>query len=149
VIFLLLKVIPEISKLYGSSKLPEITVFVLDISKNVQNNIGLILAVAFALPIGFTFLYRIPSFRDFWDPLVLKIPLFGTLAVRSSVSRFSRTLATLVSSGVPLLTSKVYQTSFIGGERREKHCRWTFSFGPFSSYGDPYDWNRRNDGPLG
>ncbi len=104
VIFLLLKVIPEISKLYGSSKLPEITVFVLDISKNVQNNIGMILAVAFALPMGFTFLYRIPSFREFWDPLVLKIPLFGTLAVRSSVSRFSTTLATLVSSGVPLLT---------------------------------------------
>jgi type IV pilus assembly protein PilC len=51
-----------------------------------------------------TALNRVSKFRDFWDPIVLKIPLFGTLAMRAAVARFSRTLSTLVSSGVPLLT---------------------------------------------
>lgn len=102
--FLLVKVIPEISKLYGTSKLPDITVFVLNLSKNVQDNFLIILGVVVGFPVLLTFLYRMPSVREIWDPIVLKIPLFGTLALRSAVARFSRTLSTLVSSGVPLLT---------------------------------------------
>ncbi len=104
VIFLLLKVIPEISKLYGSSKLPEITLFVLDLSGWIQSHFINIIGVAVAIPFGFVFLYRRPEFREVWDPIVLRMPLFGALAVRSSVARFSRTLSTLVASGVPLLT---------------------------------------------
>lgn len=103
VIFLLIKVIPEISKLYGSKKLPEITLIVLELSKWFQDNILFLLGSAVLLPIIMTFTYRLDSFRDFWDPIILRFPLFGPLAVRSAVARFSRTLATLVASGVPLL----------------------------------------------
>jgi len=101
--FLLVKVIPEISKLYGNNKLPDLTVFVLGISSWIQNHFTLIIAVAIGTPLSMSAIYRISAFRDIWDPLVLRMPLFGSLAVRSAVARFARTLGTLVSSGVSLL----------------------------------------------
>lgn len=101
--FLLVKVIPEISKLYGSSKLPDLTIFVLGISAWVQSHFVLLLGVAIGTPFCISAIYRVSAFREFWDPFLLKIPLFGTLVMRSAVARFTRTLGTLVSSGVSLL----------------------------------------------
>jgi len=103
VVFLLIKVIPEISKLYGSSKLPDITVMVLNLSNWFQTNLIILVIGIVATPIAIMFVYRFDAFRDVWDPIVLRTPLFGQLAVRSAVARFSRTLSTLVASGVPLL----------------------------------------------
>jgi type IV pilus assembly protein PilC len=60
-------------------------------------------AAGFVFMIGMAFLYRMPSFREGWDRLVVRIPLFGSLIRKASIARFTRTLATLVSSGVPLL----------------------------------------------
>lgn len=105
VIFLLLKVIPEISKLYGTNKLPDITVFVLGLANWVQNNVTLIFLTAVGIPVGIAFLYKMQAFRVVWDPIVLRLPIFGQLVVRASVARFARTLSTLVASGVPLLTA--------------------------------------------
>jgi len=105
VIFLLIKVIPEISKLYGSNKLPDITVAVLNFSKGFQENLSLIFGAIIVVPLGMIVLYRVSKFREFWDPIVLRIPLFGALAMRAAVARFARTLSTLVSSGVPLLAA--------------------------------------------
>lgn len=104
VVFLLIKVIPEISKLYGTNKLPEITILVLNLSAWIQTNFMILLAGMISTPILIMLLYQSASFRDKWDPIVLRLPLFGALAVRSAVARFARTLSTLVASGVPLLT---------------------------------------------
>ena len=103
-IFLLVKVIPEVAKLYGNNKLPELTQLVLSISKIVQDNIILILFFLFGLPIATVFLIKVKAVRQVLDPLLLRVPLFGTLIIRSAVARFSRTLSTLIGSGVPLLT---------------------------------------------
>lgn len=105
VIFLLINVIPEISKLYGSNKLPDITVAVLNFSKDFQENLSLIFGAIIVVPLAMIALYKVSKFREFWDPIVLRIPLFGALAMRAAVARFSRTLSTLVSSGVPLLAA--------------------------------------------
>jgi type IV pilus assembly protein PilC len=106
-IFLLIKVIPEVAKLYSSSnaQLPVLTVFVLGISGWVQKNILMMLGVIIGAFVGFRVLYQRPEFREIYDPFVLKVPLFGPLIKKSSIARFTRTLGTLVSSGVPLLTA--------------------------------------------
>jgi hypothetical protein len=106
-IFLLIKVIPEVAKLYSSSnaQLPVLTVFVLGISGWVQKNILTMLGALAGVFIGFKVLYKRPEFREIYDPFVLKLPLFGALIKKSSIARFTRTLGTLVSSGVPLLTA--------------------------------------------
>jgi type IV pilus assembly protein PilC len=104
-IFLLVKVVPEIAKLYaeGNAKLPELTVLVMSLSKWVQANFMAVIGVASTLLIGGSVLYKLPRFRELFDPLALKMPLIGSLILRSAVAQLTRTLGTLVSSGVPLI----------------------------------------------
>jgi type IV pilus assembly protein PilC len=105
-IFLLVKVIPEVAKLYsqGNAKMPELTVFVMGLSDwfvaNVQYIIGGAAGTAFAVAT----LYQVEAFRQFFDPLILKVPLFGGLILKSAVAQMTRTMATLVQAGVPLLS---------------------------------------------
>jgi general secretion pathway protein F len=49
--------------------------------------------------------FRSPKGRPVWDRFVLKAPIFGSLMRLLAISRFSRTLATLLKSGVPLLVA--------------------------------------------
>jgi type IV pilus assembly protein PilC len=105
ILVLLLKVLPEVAKLYGSRPLPPITVMVLDISKFVQNNYFFIMVVIGGAGFGMSSLLKYPPFRKVFDPILIKIPIAGTLALRSGVAQFTRTLGTLVASGVPLLTA--------------------------------------------
>lgn len=104
-VFLLLKVVPEIAKMYseGNAKLPELTVIVMDISGWVQVNYLYIFGTLGAIFFGGSALFRLPSFREFFDPLLLKVPLVGGLVIKSAVAQLTRTLGTLVQSGVPLI----------------------------------------------
>ncbi len=52
---------------------------------------------------GFKFISRTPAGRATIDRIALRAPLFGDLTRKSSISRFARTLGTLVTSGVPIL----------------------------------------------
>jgi type IV pilus assembly protein PilC len=106
-IFMLLKVIPEISKLYteANATLPSITVMVLGLSNWVENHFILVCVLPLVMIGAWIVLYQLPQFRKVWDPFALKIPLFGSLILKTNVAEFTRTLGTLVSSGVPLLTS--------------------------------------------
>lgn len=105
--FLLVKVIPEISKLYkeSSAQLPELTQYVLALSTWVQANYMFLIVGIGGMVATFIALYRIPGFRKRWDPIVLRLPLFGALTIKAAVARLTRTLSTLVASGVPLLNS--------------------------------------------
>lgn len=107
VIFMLVKVIPSIAQLYAdnSAKLPEITLFVLGLSRWFESNIVLLLGGFGALGFGGAALWGSPDAREILDPLILKVPLFGTLIKKSTIARFARTMSTLISSGVPLLSS--------------------------------------------
>jgi type IV pilus assembly protein PilC len=106
-IFLLVKVIPEITKLYTESaaKLPDITMMVLALSNWFQSYWGYVLLFLMATVIGFMMIYKLPGFRLVFDPFILRVPLFGALIKKAEVARFTRTMATLVGTGVPLLTA--------------------------------------------
>ncbi len=107
--FLLVAVIPKFQQVFndmlGGAALPPITQFVIDASDFVQHNgLQIFLAV-----VAFVVLMKIIGKTEkgayFFDVLKLKMPVTGTLTQRSAVSKFTRTLGTLLSSGVPILQS--------------------------------------------
>ena len=107
--FLLVAVIPKFQQVFndmlGGQALPAITEYVIQASEFVQHNGLQILAVIVALVVIKKIVGRTEKGAYFYDVLTLKMPVTGTLAQRSAVSKFTRTLGTLLSSGVPILQS--------------------------------------------
>ncbi|HLF17449.1 MAG TPA: type II secretion system F family protein [Candidatus Omnitrophota bacterium] len=106
-VFLLVKVVPTFSGIYESfnADLPAMTVVLITISKILRQNI---LWLAGALIIAGFFLrrwYKTDKGALVIDRIFLRLPIFGELLRKVAISRFSRTLATLVQSGVPILES--------------------------------------------
>ncbi len=105
--FLLVFIVPRFEAIFhdmlGDKPLPAITVFVIGVSNFVQNNWAVLLGVIAALVIGYKILARSRAGQNFLDRIKLRAPLFGDLIRKTAISRFSRTLGTLVTSGVPIL----------------------------------------------
>jgi len=105
--FLLVFIVPKFEAIFadmlGGKPLPGLTQFVIGASNMVKNN-SLVLVGGL---VGLIILYKIVSKTKqglvVIDNIKLKAPLFGDLTRKSSISRFSRTLGTLVTSGVPIL----------------------------------------------
>ena len=107
VIIMLYKVIPSFAKMFSSmgGTLPGPTLFVMGISNFVQTYILHITALSFGLFVATTVIMGYEPTRRVVDRLALKAPLFGPLIRKSAVARFTRTLGTMVSSGVPIIDS--------------------------------------------
>ena len=107
--FLLVAVIPKFQQVFndmlGGAALPPITQFVIDASEFMQNNGLQIALTVVALVVLYKVIAKTEKGAYFFDALKLKMPVTGTLAQRSAVSKFTRTLGTLLSSGVPILQS--------------------------------------------
>jgi type IV pilus assembly protein PilC len=106
VVLLLVKVIPVFEKMFADfgGELPGPTQMVVNISHFMQEYIALILgAVGIATVAFFWARKRFKQFRYRTDALFLRIPVFGSLLRKVAVARFSRTLGTMISSGVPIL----------------------------------------------
>jgi type IV pilus assembly protein PilC len=109
VMILLIFVIPVFEGMFKDmgAELPLPTQVVINLSKFVQSSIiYMVIALVIAVFL-FRRFYKTESGQRSIDRLVLKIPVFGVLALKSSVARVTRTLATLLSSGVAILESLV------------------------------------------
>lgn len=104
-IFMLLKVIPTFQDMFSSmgGELPGLTQMLIDTSDWVVNNIAFIVITLIAVPTLFCVALRSPNFRRAVDAVMLVFPGVGTVIRKSAVSTFTRTLGTMLSSGVPLL----------------------------------------------
>ena len=108
-VFLMLVIVPKFEKIFddmipgGRSKLPMLTQFVIGISRNVGAYFPHILVGLALLFIVWKIFQASPGGKIIIDRMKLKIPLFGDVQLKSAISRFSRTLGTLVTSGVPIL----------------------------------------------
>ena len=102
---LLLKVTPVFAKMFTDfgSAMPAPTQFVIDLSTWLQAKfIYMVLGIA-AFVAAFTAFYRNPNGRKIFDKLVLQAPIVGPVIRKVAVARFTRTLGTMISSGVPIL----------------------------------------------
>jgi len=87
-------------------QLPLPTRIVVGISEFLAGIGGLvILAAIVGTVVGIRFYYRTPKGRRLLDTFMLKLPILGGILRKIAVARFSRTLSTLLSSGVPILQS--------------------------------------------
>src|SRR6267378_3286126 len=105
--FLLVFIVPRFQMIFhemlGDKPLPTITLVVIGASDFAQKNWAFIIGAIVALIIGIKLLARTRSGRAGLDRLKLRLPLFGDLMRKTAISRFSRTLGTLVTSGVSIL----------------------------------------------
>ncbi len=105
--FLLVFIVPKFETIFhdmlGDRPLPGITILVISISRFAQNNWPTLLGVLLGLVAAHKFVARTRRGRSVIDRLKLRAPLFGSLIRKTAVSRFARTLGTLVTSGVPIL----------------------------------------------
>jgi type IV pilus assembly protein PilC len=102
---ILWKVVPAFTELFESMNvdLPLPTRIVIGASKFV-GSYGILLAIGIALMIfGFKAYYATPKGRYLVDKNLLRSPIFGPLLRKIAVARFTRTMATLIASGVPIL----------------------------------------------
>ena len=106
-VFMLTTIVPTFAKLFEEfgGTLPLPTQIVLTVSSVLQNSYLFIIGAAGLLVTGIRYVYRTPAGRYKIDKFLLKIPVFGGLIRKSAISRFSRTLGTLLASGVAILDS--------------------------------------------
>lgn len=100
-------VIPKITQIFESQKqaLPIPTKILIGVS-NLAINWGVLLVPLAGLCLWGVIRYiRSESGKPRWDRFVLKVPIFGPLVRMIAITRFAKTLSTLISSGVPLLTA--------------------------------------------
>jgi len=103
--FIMIKIVPQFKKIFDDfgSELPPMTQMLINISNWVVNYWYLIPAIPFGLNLLIKLIKMIPYGRFGWDLFVLKVVIFGQLVEKNILSRSSRTLGTLLSSGVPIL----------------------------------------------
>jgi len=106
-VVLLVYVIPIFAQMFTDfgGELPAPTAFVMALSGAVRRYFLVILIGCFAAAAIFKWYISRETGRRQWDRLLLKLPVVGSLVQRIAVARFSRTLGTMVSSGVPILES--------------------------------------------
>ena len=104
---LMIFVIPSFENMFkdfGSKEgLPKITQIVIDLSKGFIGNIHWLILGTIAFVVGIGYLYRWPPGKRFFHKAMLSLPIFGPLFQKIAVARFTRTLGTLLSSGVPIM----------------------------------------------
>jgi type IV pilus assembly protein PilC len=104
---LLWKVVPIFATLFAGldATLPLPTRAVIGISHVVARFSWLIVLAAIGIPAGLRRYHATPRGREHIDGAILKLPVLGMLMRKIAVARFSRTLSTLITSGVPMLES--------------------------------------------
>ena len=105
--FLLVFIVPKFETIFhdmlGDKPLPAITLFVIGVSNFVKNHGLVLLGSLIAAVATYKLIARTRAGRSIIDRFKLRVPLFGDLIRKTAISRFSRTLGTLVTSGVPIL----------------------------------------------
>jgi type IV pilus assembly protein PilC len=105
VTLLLLKVIPVFKKMFEGmgGELPGPTQFLVNASEFAQSYWWIMAGIIVAIFIAFGKFYKTEKGHWMIDSLILKSPIFGPLLKKVAVAKFSRTLSTMMSSGVPIL----------------------------------------------
>ncbi len=104
-VFLLVKVVPVFGEIFNGfgAQLPAPTQFLINLSNLVKKYFLLFLLGGGGTVYGWLYFIKTKPGREFWDARRIKLPVFGIIAHKICLARFTRTLASLVRSGVPIL----------------------------------------------
>jgi len=106
-VVLLSYVIPSFQAMFADfgaeDELPALTQFVIDLSEGFLARWYLFAGALAGTVFSVSYSYRTKGGREFWDRFLLNVPVIGTVLRKIAVARFTRTLGTLLSSGVPIL----------------------------------------------
>ncbi|WP_432540394.1 type II secretion system F family protein [Kineococcus sp. SYSU DK002] len=107
VVGMLLFIVPIFAQMFADmgGTLPLPTQILVTLSHGMQYAAPIGVVLAIALPVVWRKVKNNPGVRDVVDPLKLKVPIFGLLAQKIALSRFTRNLGTMLRSGVPILQS--------------------------------------------
>jgi type IV pilus assembly protein PilC len=121
-VVLLAFVTPTFEKMFKDfgGAMPAPTQFLIDLSHGLTENWYLFLAVPIALVVAFKVFTNHPRGKELWHAFVLKAPMFGSLVRKVAVARFTRTLGTMLSSGVPILDALEIVAKSAGNRTIEK-----------------------------
>jgi type IV pilus assembly protein PilC len=120
--FLLIKVIPVFGDIYSGfgAKLPAPTQFLIDLSNIVKKYFLLIVLGGAGVVYGWLYFIKTKPGRQFWDSRRIRLPIFGSIAHKICLARFTRTLASLIRSGVPILEVLQIVSQTVGNVIMEK-----------------------------
>ena len=106
-VVMLAKVVPTFESMFadfgGKDSLPGLTKFVIGISHGLIDKLPMAVAVVVAAFFGISYSYRTKGGKRFWHWLQLSMPVLGPTMRKIAVARFTRTMGTLLASGVPIL----------------------------------------------
>jgi general secretion pathway protein F len=119
---LMIAVVPNVTTIFASmdQALPWYTALLITTSDFMAGYWWLLLALLGLGIYTFRRWRRTPTGKLRWDIIVLKIPVFGKVVLMLSIARFARTLATLLASGVALLTAMDIVSNVLGNAALEK-----------------------------
>ena len=120
--FLLIKVVPVFGEIFASfgAKLPAPTAYLIMLSDIVKHYLIFILLAGGGVVYGWFYFIKTPAGRLFWDSRRIKLPIFGAIAHKICLARFTRTLSSLVRSGVPILEVLQIVSQTVGNVVMEK-----------------------------
>ena len=121
-IFLLVKVIPTFQDVYSGfgAKLPAPTQFLIGLSEIVQHYFIYLILLAGVGVWAWLYFIKTTKGREFWDAQRIKLPIFGVIAHKICLARFTRTLSSLIRSGVPILEVLNIVSQTVGNVVMEK-----------------------------
>ena len=124
-IFLLVKVVPVFGEIFSGfgAKLPAPTQFLIDISNWLKGNLFIVLPALGLVVYGWFAYTKTKQGREFWDRTRIQLPIFGVIAHKICLARFTRTLASLIRSGVPILEVLSIVANTVGNVVMEKAIR--------------------------
>jgi type IV pilus assembly protein PilC len=120
--FLLVKVVPVFGDVYSGfgAKLPAPTQALIDISNFLKHYFLYFILGGGGAIWGWFHFIKTPAGREFWDARRIKLPIFGGIAHKICLARFTRTLASLIRSGVPILEVLQIVSQTVGNVVMEK-----------------------------
>jgi type IV pilus assembly protein PilC len=115
-------VIPVFEEMFSSmgSALPAATQFVVNLSRSVKSNIFYIIGAAIIAILAIRRFYKTEKGKVLMDDFLLKVPLFGQLIRKAAVAKFTRTMGTMLTSGVAILDALEIVARTAGNKTIEK-----------------------------
>jgi type IV pilus assembly protein PilC len=119
--FLMVKIVPQFEQIFedllgSADKLPGLTKMVMRASNAIASNVLVVALAVVAFVILENMIGRTKPGRRAIDTFKLKMPIFGTLISKTAIARLTRTLGTLLSSGVPILQALTIVRDTSGNE---------------------------------